>query len=188
MKKLNGYEEVQAITGEFETLEAGGYICKIINAREDVSSTGKNMLVIAFDIEEGERAGYYKRKFEADTRTDKKWQGIYRQLLDGEKAAGFLKGVMTSLEASNPNFKWNWDETKLKGLKFGGIFGEEEYEYNGEIKTSVKIKWIRSVDKIRNGDFKVPEPKKLPTNSNPYVGTPFDTGMIPVADNGDIPF
>lgn len=188
MKKITGYEEAQAITGEFETLEAGGYICRITNAKEDTSSTGKAMLVIAFDIEEGPRAGYYRRRYEADTRTDKKWQGTYRQMLEGEKAASFLKGLMTSIEASNPGFKWNWDETKLKGLKFGGIFGEEEYNWNGETKTSVKIKWIRSVDKVRNGDFKVPEPKRIaPTSSNPYAGTPFDD-MTQVDANGDIPF
>ena len=33
MEKLQGYEEAQAITGEYERLEAGGYICKIVSAK-----------------------------------------------------------------------------------------------------------------------------------------------------------
>ena len=30
MKKIDGYDEAEALTGEYEVLEAGGYICKII--------------------------------------------------------------------------------------------------------------------------------------------------------------
>ncbi|WP_040209836.1 DUF669 domain-containing protein [Clostridium polynesiense] len=187
MKPLEGYDTAPVVTGEFEVLAPGGYICKIINAKEDVSTTGKKMLVLAFDIEEGEHKGYYKRRFDDDTRADKKWQGTYRQMLEGDKAAGYFKGLITTLEASNQGFKWNWDERKLKGLKFGGVFGEEEYEYNGEIKKTTKIKWVRSVEKVKNGEFKVPDIKKLPTNNNPYSGTPFDD-MTLVSGDGDIPF
>ena len=31
MEKLAGYEEAQALTGEFERLEAGGYILSLIH-------------------------------------------------------------------------------------------------------------------------------------------------------------
>lgn len=181
MEKVNGYEEAQALTGEFETLEAGGYICKIINAEEEKSSTGKRMLVITFDIADGEHKDFYKRKFESDTRLDKKWQGIYRQMLDGEKAAGYLKGLMTSLEASNPSFKWNWDESKLKGLLFGGLFGREEYQNSlGEYKFATKLRFIRSVEKIKNNDFKVPGDKLIQKNNE-------DAEFITINDN-ELPF
>ena len=84
-------------------------------------------------------------------------------MLEGEKALGFLKGLMTSLEASNEGFKWDWDEKKLKDLKCGAIFGEEEYEkMDGSIGTSTKVKFIRTVKAIQEGNFKIPELKKLP--------------------------
>lgn len=164
MKKINGYDEAQALTGEYEVLEAGGYVCKILNAKEEKSQSGKEMLVIAFDIEEGEHKDYFKRRFDNDTRLDKKWpvNGIYRQMLEGENAVGYLKGMITSLEASNPKFKWDWDESKLKGLKFGGIFRREQYEaFDGSLKFSTKLQFIRSVEKIKNGDFKIPDDKLL---------------------------
>lgn len=164
MKKINGYDEAQALTGEYEVLEAGGYICKILNAKEEKSQSGKDMLVIAFDIEEGDHKDYFKRRFDNDTRADKKWpvNGIYRQMLEGEKAAGYFKGLITSLEASNPNFKWDWDENKLKGLKFGGLFGREQYEaFDGSLKFSTKLQFIRSVEKIKSGDFQIPQDKLL---------------------------
>ena len=70
MEKMQGYDEAQALTGEFETLEPGGYICVIKKAKEETSTTGKKMLVIAFDIAEGEHAGFYQRRFDDLVKTN----------------------------------------------------------------------------------------------------------------------
>lgn len=87
---------------------------------------------------------------------------------------------MTSLEVSNPGFKWNWDENKLVGKLFGGIFGEEEYEkQDGSIGTTVKCRFVRSVDAIREGEFKTPEKKLL---------NPANTGWKQVEDDDELPF
>ena len=184
MEKMKGYEEAQALTGEYEKLEPGGYICKIINAKEEVSKSGKKMLVIALDIAEGEKKDFYKKRFDEDTRADKKWASgaIFRQMLEGEKAVGYLKGLMTSLEASNTGFKWNWDEKKLKNLKCGAIFAEEEYEKtDGSIGVTTKIKFIRTTKAIEEGRYRVPELKKLER------GEAFDNNGV-IADNDDLPF
>lgn len=181
MEKLEGYDEAQAITGEYETLEAGGYICEIKGAKVELSSTNKKMLVLAIDVCEGEHAGFYQRRFDEAMKNaspDKpvRWAsgGVYRQMLEGEKASGFFKGMITSLEASNEKFKWNWDESKLKGLKFGGIFGQEEYfKMDGTIGTSTKIKFIRTIQAIKDNNFKIPPLKKLEKGDSfeSYVNT-----------------
>lgn len=44
----------------------------------------------------------------------------------------FFKGVLTSLEESNPGFRWNWDESTLVGKKVGGVFGREQFRTNAE--------------------------------------------------------
>lgn len=190
MEKLNGYDEAQAITGEFETLEAGGYICKIINAKEEKSQSGKRMLVIAFDIAEGEHKDFYKKRYENLVKSNKdpntviKWpnNGIYRQMLDGEYASRYLKGMMTALENSNSNFKWDWDEKKLVNLLFGGVFGREEYEgQDGKIKKATKLRWIRSVEKIRNGEFTIPEDILLEKTESNFT---YNTGN----EVDDLPF
>lgn len=187
MEKIQGYEEAQAITGEYEKLEAGGYICKITNAKEETSRTGKKMLVMALDILEGDKKDFFKKRFEDDTRKDKKWPSgaIYRQMLEGDKAAGYLKGLMTSLEASNEGFKWEWDEKKLANLKCGAIFGEEEYEkMDGDIGVATKVKFIRTVKSIEEGNFKIPELKKLPQK-----GEAFEDFVNSVSsDKDDLPF
>lgn len=191
MEKIQGYDEAQAITGEYETLKAGGYICKIINAKEETSQNGNRMLVIAFDINEGEHKNFYQRRFEElkkannDPATTVKYpnNGVYRVMLDSEKAAGYLKGLITSVEASNQNFKWNWDEKELKDKLFGGVFGEEEYEkMDGKIGTSVKLRWIRSVQAIEDGKYKIPDKKYLNKKSDNIFNTDAKD------DDDDLPF
>lgn len=192
MEKIEGYETAQALTGEYERLKPGGYICKIIAAKEEKSKkTGSRMLTIALDIDDGEQKGFFMKRFEElkGQRTDLNQEvkypsgGIYHQMLEGnDKALGFLKGLMTSLEASNPNFKWDWNEKKLVGLKCGAIFGEEEYEkMDGSIGISCKVKYIRTVKCIQDENFKVPELKKLPErgDASEFSGA---------ADNDDLPF
>jgi hypothetical protein len=186
MEKLKGYDEAQAITGEYEKLNAGGYICKIKSAKEEKSKTGKRMLVIALDILEGDKKDFFKKRFDEDTRAEKKWPAgaIYRQMLEGEKAAGFLKGLITSIEASNEGFKWDWDEKKLANLKCGAIFGEEEYEkLDGSVGTSTKVKFIRTVKSIEEGNFKIPEIKKLPQK-----GEAFEDFVNSVTSDDDLTF
>ena len=121
MEKIEGYETAQALTGEYERLKSGGYICKIIAAKEEKSKSGNRMLTIALDIAEGEHKGFFMKRWEElrkeinDPNKEVKYPsaGVYHQMLEGnEKAIGFLKGLMTSLEASNPKFKWDWDEKK----------------------------------------------------------------------------
>lgn len=188
MEKLQGYDEATPITGEYERIEAGGYICEIISAKEEKSQSGKKMLVIALDIADGEHKGYFQRRFKElqkanndPNKTVKYPSGaVYRQMLEGEKAAGFLKGLMTSLEESNNNFKWDWDEKKLKGLKCGAIFGEEEYQGNdGKTKTTTKIRWIRSTQTIEDGKFEIPEKKKLATQNSIFNDVESDDDDLP---------
>lgn len=167
MRKYEGYEQAEAFTGEFETLEPGGYICKILKVQAEEKDYG-TLLRIGFDIVEGEHEGYYRKRFDQKKQYDKtaKWPGMYYQTAKQDNLR-YFKGFMTSLEASNPGFKWNWDEKKLVGKLFGGIFGEEEYEKtDGSIGTIVKCRFVRSVDSIREGKFKVPEKKRL-QNSSP---------------------
>lgn len=168
MRKYEGYEQAEAvIPGDYEILQPGGYICKILKVQTEERYYG-TLLRIGFDIAEGEHEGYYRRRFDQKKQYDEnaKWPGMYYQTVRQDDLR-YFKGFITSIEASNPGFKWDWDEKKLVGKLFGGIFGEEEYEkQNGEIGTIVKCGFVRSVDAIREGKFKVPEIKRLQPSLN----------------------
>ena len=184
--KPQGYEEAQAFTGEYESLPAGGYVCRIVSAKENKSSTGKPMLKLALDISEGAYKDFFKKKFDKDTRDEKKWGCTYYQMLTNE-SAGFLKGLVEDIEKSN-GFKWDWDENKLKGKLVGMLFQREEYEKSsGDIGLFAKPISPRSIQTIREGDFKVPEDKPLFTKESTSTYTPPE-GFVPAPDDDDLPF
>jgi hypothetical protein len=162
MQKPAEWDNTEAFTGDFKNLPPGGYICRIKNAKVDTTQSGKEVLVIAFDIAEGEFANYYGEQYvkKTENNPDAKWQGIYRQLTEGNSLK-FFKGLIHAIENSNNGYKWNWAEKTLKDKLFGGVFGQEEYiNNNGELKLSTKCRFIRSIEQIRKG-VDAPEIKKL---------------------------
>lgn len=192
MQKPSTYDgTISKRPGEYKQLPPGGYVCKIKSAREENTQKGTTMLVIAFDIEEGEYRNFFVESFNNDQRPNKKWPngGIYRQMT-GEKSIGFFKAMVEDIEASNPGYVWNWDEGTLKGKLFGGVFGREEYfnTSKGEYAFSTKCVYIRTADEVRSGIE--PPPDKLAdrtkgrSSETPYTSSAIDS----VLDDDDLPF
>ena len=179
MNKPTGYDETQAFTGQFEELAPGGYICRIRRAREEMSRAGRPMLRVFFDIDEGERKGFYQRTFDRQSGNydNASWKGTYSQLTDGNSVA-FFKGMITAIEESNPGYTFNWDEETLKGRLFGGVFGREEYiGSDGKARMITKCLSIRSVAAVRAG-IEPPKDKMLPSSPAPQDGfTPTNEKM-----------
>lgn len=184
MKKPEGYDEAQAYTGESQQLPAGLYVCTIIGAIEE-EKKGKTVLAIAFDIAEGEYKGFYQQRYDADKNQNKKWPAIYRQATEG-KSMPFFKGVITSIEESNPGFKFDFNEQKLKGKKFGAVMGREQFLTNdGQKKFATKIFWIRSLEGLKNAT--IPEDRLLPDNTAGYPDVELPPSA-PMPTDADAPF
>lgn len=152
MKNINWdrVEEVQ----EFEKVPPGGYICGITAVKDEPE---KEYLIIEYDIAEGKFKGYYKQLYDSKGF----WGGSFLKSYK-EKAQPFFKAFITALEKSNKDFKFNNDETKLKGKFIGLVLAEEEYKANnGEIKKRLYVAQIHSTEKIKNGEFTVPALKRL---------------------------
>lgn len=180
------------IFGGFKTLTAGGYICKILACKTEVSKSNKQMLVINFDIAEGEFKDWYLNKYksaprDANNPVEPKWQGKYYLLLEGEGYEGRLKAFTTSVEESNEGYTWDWNEENLKGKLFGAIFREEEFIWNGAILTSCKIWQARSTKKIRANDFDIPRKKELTQEDLDALNAPFNQQSSAITDD-DLPF
>ena len=161
MKQINNFENVQATTGEFAKLSTGGYICKITLVDDvpfDASTNKGDYLKIEYDIAVGEYKDYYKEQYE---KFGNFWGGTFFRSYK-EKALGMFKHFIECVEKSNAGFVWTWDEKTLMGKFVGLVLGEEEYENNnGEIKTRLYVSQVKTVEQIKNGDFKVPELKKI---------------------------
>lgn len=189
MLKPENYDQTTAATGEgFKQLPPGAYVCKIMGARMELTRSGKEVLVLAFDIIEGEHKNFYTEIYDRKViaNKDTKWPGTYRQLTQGNSTQ-FFKGMITAIEKSNSGYSLenaNWDETTMKGKVFGGIFGEEEFlAQDGKVKTTTRLQWVRSIESIK-GDVTIPSIKKLKRDE---VSSAFGGHDVPNADE-EIPF
>lgn len=173
MKMPNGWDNAPVRNaGEYERLPAGGHICRIMNAYEAMSSNHNPMLMLELEIAEGgEYDGYFGRQYNArQNGTLGKWPCIFRQLtLDRDgKCNSYFKGLIACIERSNQGYTWDWQEKGLRGKYIGMVFCEEEYlNQQGEVRTSVKPTWPRTVNAIREG-VPVPEPKRLSGGQGSY--------------------
>lgn len=162
MKPIKDFDKVQA-SGEFERLPAGGYVIRITGAADVVDDHGnlKEYLRIVYDIAEGPETGRYKN----ETADNDYRHSFIRSYKD--KALGMFKAFTNALEESNPGYKWDWNEAALAGKILGVVIGYEEYEANdGSVKERQRIASCISADRVREGDFKVPELKKLKADKN----------------------
>lgn len=161
MKKIVNFDKVEASTGfKNNRIPAGGYVVAC-TAVEDVPD--KEYLRVQFDVCEGEHKLFFKKVYDADTRETKYWPkggGMIRSYK--QSAVAMFKGFTTAVEESNKGFKWDFDEKKLINKKFGVVIGDEEYlGNNGKVYVRNYVQAVRSVDMIHNGNFTVPELKKL---------------------------
>ena len=196
----NLWEETEVVEyGEFTLLELGGHACIIRNADIYTGQTGNQSLRVQVDIDTTDKqAGFFQKQFDNDTRTDKKWSnGATKYYSLKEENLGMLKAFTTAVENSNAGFKFDMDETKLKGKRIAGVFGWEEYEkQDGTVGVTTKLTQIRSLDKLN--EIKIPRVKKL---DNSYVDYEeyknhkltasaeeiFGSSIVET-DSGDLPF
>lgn len=202
MQQYKNWDNLPA-AGEFQPLPADGYVLSIINAKEEMSKRTKSpMLVIAFDIADGRYRGYYRNLYNNRKNDQGKWLGVYYITLpldDGSESdnrkMSRLKGFINAVAESNDtyNAKRYFDIAQLKGKFVGGVFRREQYENkNGELKWSTKLAWTTSVDKIRIGEFTVPEDKYLQQDPPSYFPPQQQDGFTPIDDeiegDEDLPF
>lgn len=192
MQRPNDWDQVKAYE-ERRRLPAGGYICEVKRCEETQSSTGKDMIKVAFEIVEGEYKGYFMDEFAhaQSFRSDAKWpfegtKWILTQDSEG-KTNRLLKGFVTSIEAEN--VKVSWDDKfsqSVQGALLGVVFGEEESEYEGAQFWRTVPKFFCSCEDIRTGNFNIPKAKALDGGTN--FRDQSDAVSSFAAAEADIPF
>ncbi len=197
MEKPQNWDKVEPAKefGDYESLKLGGHICIIKSADEYTGFiSGTTSLRICVDIDgKDEQKGFYQKQYDSNDKIDKKWSNgatKYISLKEDENCVAMFKGFITTLENSNPKFVWDFDESKLVGLKLVGVFGQEEYlDNDGNIKLATKLTQFRSLDKL--DEVKIPRVKKLDGSFVDYDKYNTDTvektfGNVEVSE--DLPF
>lgn len=171
MKQFNGWEKAKEDAkhlGASSQLPVGGYVAKIKDVRYEEGQNGNSdRIIVAYDITEGDFKDFFQKAFEANTSEDKKWKGkatIYCPKDDGsDKDAWTQKNFMrwvNAFEDSNPGYKWDWVESKWKGLSVGLVYGETGTVIEGKEIVYTEVHYPASVEAIRKNDFKLPNMKK----------------------------
>lgn len=196
MKPYKDFKSEPSISGESEKIPVGAYVAEIYGAKELKYDWGSKLEVL-FDISNGEYAGFFKKQYDADTNPDKKWKGKYTINVPNEKNQWYENQVKSfnnfifSIEDSNADFKWDWDEKKLKGNLVGIVFREKEI-LSDDCK-SIFI-WhepytTRTVDDVLDGKVKEPKKKGLSERDlklyNEHTA-PVDTAAT--FDDDELPF
>ena len=196
MKKFSNYDDAKKAaqnTGGAK-LPAGAYVCKIMGVRYEEGQDGKSdVLVLQFDITEGDQKDFFKKQYEANTADDKKWKGsirIYVPTDDGSEKDSWTKrsfaGWIDAVEKSNSGYSWAWDENTLKNKSIGIVFGETGTVINGKNVVYTEARFGVDVEKVRSG--KAPEAKFKTRNG--YSAKPQEDDFMTVPDNSaeEIPF
>ena len=163
MEIIKDFDKVEAKgMDDFRGLPIGAYECVIKDARINHNEqSGKDTFKVSVDIASGEYKDYFQKMYESDTRIDRKWNNnAVRYLAFTGDNVAYFKGFLTVIENSNIGYKWDWDETKLKGKKVCGVFQYEEYEkQDGTKGVKVRLSKFRSLDKMK--DIEVSDSVKL---------------------------
>ena len=191
MKAFNGLEIKKSVSAS-EPLPAGGYVAKILNAKVEEYSWGE-VLVISFDIAEGEYKDFFSKQYKENTREDKKWKGNFRltvpnegnQYFDSQKRT--FGNAIWAIEESNPGYHWDWNEAALRGKIVGVLFRNFEWEMDdGRSGWSTECCTFVSVDDVRTGNFKQPKDKPLKRKES-YSSNQFSE-MVEIDSTEDLPF
>ena len=163
MEIIKDFDKIEAKgMDDFKSLPIGAYECVIKDARINHNEqSGKDTFKVSVDIASGEYKDYFQKMYEADTRTDRKWNNNAVRYLayEGDNVA-YFKGFIKTIENSNIGYSWDWDETKLKGKKVCVVFQYEEYEkQDGTKDVKVRLNKFRSLDKMK--DIEVSDKVKM---------------------------
>ena len=153
----------------FEQLPKGAYVIEIKGAREDQNKNSNGShLTIAFDIAEGEYAGFYSKMFEQNTNEDKKWpnDAVFYLTVPTDGSQEYVvtnwNTFFADLEDSNNGFVFGGDVKALKGKKLGAKMAIEQSEYNGNIYDHTKMRWTCVAEDVRQGKAgKLPNDKLI---------------------------
>lgn len=168
------YENVEAASaGNFKKLPAGGYIAEI-KVVEDVPA--KEYLKVIYDIATGEFKGFWSDEWGKAHPFAHQMYWSYKESNKKYFKANMAAVDKTNLTDFNEQLKGKtFDEKQLVGQRIGLVIGYEEYRTDrGEIRQRTYVAAVRSGQAIGQGDFTVPELKrledKMPSTGSPVAG------------------
>lgn len=196
MKAFSNYEETKTMTDR-PALPVGAYPIIIKAAEEKTTLTDDggsfSRFEISFDICEGEFKDHFTEDYRSQPQEDRKWKGVLRQYLpkeDGSEKDEWtkrsFKTMIVAIEESNPGYRWDWDETKLRGLQVACVFRNEEWDFKGNTGWKAQPFKFISREQYTTGKYRLPKEKPLANKVS--TNTPSMDSLAEVLEDDDLPF
>lgn len=187
MQKPYGYDDVKV--SSYSALPVDAYICRTVKVEERKNKHGKDMIVVALDIADGEYSNYFmnlfnNRKLGSKTPNEVKYpnNGIaYVNVYDQDnKTTKKFKRFCVAVEADDRQIAWNDNFARsVTGARIGVIFRREENEYEGKRYWQTKPFTFIDAARVESGDYTVPDDLPLEAQDNGYGGFNAVTDDVP---------
>ena len=190
MKAFEGFKSEATSGGKYPMLPAGPYVAKIINVKIDGEEPDQS-LILRLDILEGEYAGYYTKRWKAESAKKSNYEPKYKgdlriripnpdntRALYPESDIRRFNDAIYRIETSNPGYRWDWNENGLIG-KIVGV-NVREGTYNDSAYT--KPYRLEIADDVRRGIVQPMEPMAQRGDAYEAPGqtyTPVTTDELP---------
>ena len=180
----------------------GAYVAEIKDANEiDIKINGvdRKAIEVLVDIIEGE---YKDRYVEAWNDAKERYgdnvyyRGSFRLIpyVEGDEdwRKRSFEANLWCVQESNPGYKWDWDEKKLKGKKVGINLRNKLSNYmnnNGEVveTTTTEICKFETVDDVRNGKCRPQKDRDARRDLSPEPSTD-GSNFTDVSKNVSVPW
>lgn len=160
MKKIKNWVLIEEADGDFERLEPGGYVVRITDVEDHPS---EEYLEVVWDVAEGEHAGFYGDEWGRTHPFAHNDRWYYN-----DKAEKFFKSKLVALEQSNrgrfsiEQWQTACDERQFVGLEVGMVLQKLlRTNRDGKDTDFLEVVKVTASQDIRNGDYKLPEPRDL---------------------------
>ncbi|MBQ3565930.1 MAG: hypothetical protein IJA12_02005 [Oscillospiraceae bacterium] len=181
MKAVTGYTEAKATSfNSPERLPAGGYVLRVLDVKEENNGYG-DVVVLRFDITEGEFKGFFDNQYRNMPDEYKKWKGTYRLKIPFQngnseddvkkynRSVSFFKSQIEAVNKSNNisiDCSKEWDTAVLKNRLVGAVFGNKEWKIDGKTGWFTNCDHLVDAKDIRDGNFKIPKDKPLDSKAS----------------------
>lgn len=164
MKPTYNNFEAKKSGGFIELPPVGAYVAEIQDVRTS-EQFDHTIIELMMEITEGEYKGRYHEVYEDQRERfgNATYKGVFKLTApndnDEDWRVSTFQGNLWCVQESNPGYKWDWDEKKLKGKKVGisvrkRLYTGQDKDGNPVDRETLEIGRFETVDDVKAGKVK----------------------------------
>lgn len=194
MKPTYGNFEAKKSGGYIELPPVGAYVAEIQDVRTN-EQFDHTIIELMVEITEGEYKGRYHEVYEDQRERfgNATYKGVFKLTApndnDEDWRVSTFQGNLWCVQESNPGYKWDWDEKKLKGKKVGisvrkRLYTGQDKDGNPVDRETLEIGRFETIADVKAGKVKPMKVKDTSKKNESTSGSDFTD----VSKDVEVPF